>query len=78
VKALIKRIKEPSTWAGLAALATLFGAPTAAVDAVLAVVNTVAGAGVATPSGVVQTVGAVCALAAVLLPERKAVPAPAA
>lgn len=44
MKALIlNRIKEPSTWAGLSVLATLFGAPPGSVDLVHQIVAGVAG-----------------------------------
>lgn len=53
MKNVLKRLKEPSTWAGIAGLAVLFG-----VDPVKI-------------SAVVQTVGAVAASAAIILPEVK-------
>lgn len=39
---LLKRIKEPSTWAGIAALGVLFGLPPGTVEAVSQVVGGVA------------------------------------
>lgn len=33
MKTILKRIKEPSTWAGLAILGTLFGLPPGTVEA---------------------------------------------
>lgn len=33
-KAVLNRLREPSTWAGLSALAVLFGAPPGTVEAV--------------------------------------------
>ncbi len=41
---ILNRLREPSTMAGLAALATLFGAPTDTVSAVTQAVVGVAGA----------------------------------
>lgn len=38
-KAIINRLKEPSTWAGLAVLGTVFGLPPGTVDAVGMVVG---------------------------------------
>lgn len=65
------RLKEPSTWAGLAALSVMFGVPAQAADAVLGVVNAVVATG-AGPHDVGQVVGAVCAAVAVFAPEKKA------
>lgn len=42
--AIVKRLKEPSTWAGVSALAMLFGAPPGAVDAIGQIVVALAGA----------------------------------
>ncbi len=39
---IIKRIKEPSTWAGLAALGLIFGLPPGTVDALGQVLGGVA------------------------------------
>lgn len=39
---IIKRIKEPSTWAGLAALGVIFGLPPGTVEAVGQVLGGVA------------------------------------
>ena len=73
MKTLFARLKEPSTWAGLAALAAMFGARPEATDAVLGVVTAVAGAAGGTNHVVIgQIIGAVCGAAAVFLPERKA------
>lgn len=49
----VARMQEPSTWAGLSALAVLFGAPVNTVDLAS------------------KAAGAVLALGAVLLPEKK-------
>lgn len=64
------RLKEPSTWAGFAALAVLFGVPAQAADAVLSVVNSVVATG-AGPHDIGTVVGAVCGLVAVFVPEKK-------
>jgi hypothetical protein len=71
IMSIIKRFREPSTWAGLAGLAAIFGAPASVVEPIMTAVNVIAGAGVATPVGIAQSVGALFALAAVLLPEEK-------
>lgn len=49
---LMQRLKEPSTYAGLSALAVLVGVPPGTADALM------------------QALGAVAALVAILLPER--------
>lgn len=69
------RFKEPSTYAGLAALAVLFGVPEPVANAALVVVNTVGGiigAGGVTVAGVSQAAAAVCGVVAILAPEKKA------
>lgn len=66
--ALKNRFKEPSSWAGLAALAVMFGAPPQSVDAVMGVVNAVASG----PIDPAHVIGAVCAAVAVFVPERRA------
>jgi len=43
MQALFNRFREPSTWAGIAALATMFGVPTTTVSLVQQVVVGVAG-----------------------------------
>lgn len=40
---LMQRIKEPSTWAALSAIAALLGAPVGSVDAIHSIVGGVAG-----------------------------------
>lgn len=77
MRKIINRLKEPSTWAGFAALAVMFGVPTATANAVLGVVNAVAGASGVTPVDIGHVVGAVCAAAAVFIPERKTPASPA-
>lgn len=42
VASIIKRIKEPSTWAGLSALGLLFGLPVGTVDALAQILGGVA------------------------------------
>ena len=42
-KALIARLREPSTWAGLGIIAALFGVPTGTFELVSQVVGGVAG-----------------------------------
>jgi hypothetical protein len=71
MKRILNRLKEPSTWAGFAALAVMFGVPPAAARVALDVVNVVAGSDVSTVAGIVQAVVATCAAGAVLLPEKK-------
>ncbi len=39
---VLNRIKEPSTWAALSAIAALFGVPMGSVDAIHAIVGGVA------------------------------------
>jgi hypothetical protein len=39
---ILQRVKEPSTWAGIAALGVLFGLPAGAVEAVSQIVGGVA------------------------------------
>ena len=41
---ILARLREPSTMAGLSALAVLFGAPPGAIDAAVQVAGAVAGA----------------------------------
>lgn len=53
LKTLLQRLREPSTMAGIAALAMVFGVPAGAAESVI------------------QVVGGVAGLAAVLLPENK-------
>jgi hypothetical protein len=68
------RFKEPSTYAGLAALAVFFGVPEPVANAALVVVNTVgslAGASGVTVAGIGQAVVAVCGAVAVLAPEKR-------
>lgn len=42
-KTIIKRLKEPSTWAGISALGLIFGLPPGTVDLVGQIVAGVAG-----------------------------------
>lgn len=42
-KLIIKRLREPSTWAGLAVLGTVFGMPPGTVELVGQIVGGVAG-----------------------------------
>ena len=44
MKALLNRLKEPSTWAGIAALVTAFGVPGEQVQAVAQIAVAVTGA----------------------------------
>jgi hypothetical protein len=44
VRSIVGRLKEPSTWAGVSALAILFGAPPGAVDVIGQVVVSLASA----------------------------------
>lgn len=53
LKTLLQRLREPSTMAGIAAIAMVFGVPAGASEAVM------------------QVIGGVAGLAAVLLPENK-------
>ena len=78
MRKFLDRIKEPSTWAALAALSMLFGVKQETANAVVAAVGVVAD--VASAFGVTPdaAAGAVAALptvaagvVAVLLPERK-------
>lgn len=39
---IIKRLREPSTWAGIAAIGVLFGLPVGAMDAVGQIIGGVA------------------------------------
>jgi uncharacterized membrane protein YuzA (DUF378 family) len=74
MKVILNRLKEPSTWAGFAALATLFGVSPVVSNAVLHIVGAVSdGASIGGPAGVVQAIVGICAAAAVLIPERKPV-----
>jgi hypothetical protein len=68
---IMKRLKEPSTWAGFAALAMIFGVPAGVAQAGLDIVSAVAGAQGFTPSAVGSVAAAVCAAVAVLAPEKK-------
>jgi hypothetical protein len=43
MKYIFDRFKEPSSWAGFAMLATLFGVPATTAQAVIQVVSAVAG-----------------------------------
>ena len=52
LQTIIKRLKEPSTWAGLAALGVIFGLPPGTVEAVGQVLGGVAAlAAIALPEG---------------------------
>ena len=52
IASLLQRIREPSTWAGLAALGLLVGLPAGAVDAVGQLLGGVAAlAAIALPEG---------------------------
>jgi hypothetical protein len=42
-KALLNRLREPSTWAGISILATMVGIPSGAMDLVAQVVGGLAG-----------------------------------
>lgn len=44
MKSIFSRLREPSTWAGLAALAAVFGVPVAQIDAVTQIAVAVCGA----------------------------------
>ena len=44
MKSLLKRFKEPSSWAGVATLAVLFGVPSTTADLVVQAVAAVAAA----------------------------------
>lgn len=50
MNAILQRLKEPSTWAGLSVLGVVFGLPPGTIDAVGQVV-----AGIAALAGVVLT-----------------------
>jgi hypothetical protein len=68
---LIQRLKEPSTWAGLAVLGTLFGLDPQKVSAVGQIAQVIAPF-VPVDGGVIaQTVIGAAGLAAVFLPETK-------
>lgn len=43
-KSLLNRFKEPSSWAGIAVLVTMFGVPAGTADLVIKAVVAVAGA----------------------------------
>lgn len=43
MKAILERIKEPSTWAGLSVLGVVFGLPPGTIDLVGQIVGGVAG-----------------------------------
>jgi hypothetical protein len=74
MKNFVQRLKEPSTWAGLAALSVLFGADPHKVAA-LGQVATAIVPFVPVDGGVLaQAVGGIAAAAAVLLPESKPAP----
>jgi len=38
LRKLLKRLKEPSTWAGVSVIATIFGVPTGLIDAATQIV----------------------------------------
>jgi len=44
MKAILNRLKEPSTWAGIGALAVVFGVPAVQVDAAVQIAVAVSGA----------------------------------
>jgi hypothetical protein len=69
---LKKRLKEPSTWAGLSVLAVLFGVPAATADAISGVATAVIGMADTglTADALTHALGAVAALGAVFLPEK--------
>lgn len=69
---IFKRLREPSTWAGLAALGSMFGLRPEIVsvvgDATVALVT----AGAAPSAGtVIAAVTAICSAAAIFVPEHK-------
>jgi hypothetical protein len=73
LKSLSQRAAEPSTHAGLAVLATLFGASPDAASAVADLIGTAAGvanAGPVTAHGVVALSGAAFAAASMFLKEK--------
>lgn len=68
----LKRLKEPSTWSGIAALGAIFGVRPEIIPAVAdAAVALVTAGTVPTPGTVIAAVAAVCAAAAVVVPEHK-------
>jgi hypothetical protein len=73
MRKIINRLKEPSTWAGFAALAVMFGVPPVAAEAVLGAANAIAGTAASDPHGVTMAVSAVFSALAIFLPEKKAV-----
>lgn len=76
MSAFFNRLKEPSTWAGFAALATMFGVNPAITSFVTqaggAIVNGAAQGG--HTGTVAAVVGVISAAAAVFLPEQKPTP----
>lgn len=72
MKAILNRLKEPSTWAGFAALGTLFGVKPELISAVGDAAIALFTVGAApNPATIVGAVTAVCSAAAVLIPEHK-------
>jgi hypothetical protein len=72
---LIQRLKEPSTWAGVAVLGGLFGLDPQKAAAVAQVAQAVVPFVPADGGVIAQTVIGLAGLAAILLPETKAPPA---
>jgi hypothetical protein len=72
LRAIFNRLKEPSTMAGLSMLAALFGAKPDTVSAIADATVALVTAGAApNPATVLSAVTALCAAAAVLVPEHK-------
>lgn len=45
MQAILKRLKEPSTWAGVSMLAVMFGVPASTADAVVNAIGALAAVG---------------------------------
>jgi hypothetical protein len=74
MRKIIKRFKEPSTWAGVSILAAVFGVPAVTADAVTGALSALVG--LADPGITGTTVSnaltALAAVAAILVPEKEA------
>lgn len=72
MKSFINRLKEPSTWAGLAVLASIFGAKPEVINAVMGIVGAVTdGTTTGGAAGALQAITGACAAIAVVVPEKK-------
>jgi hypothetical protein len=71
LKSFLKRFREPSSWAGIAVAAGVFGVPAASSAAVVDALAAVTAATGGSPLAIAQAVVAITSAVAVFLPEEK-------